>query len=417
MTAAQLGPPPVAASRGGSAPSGSRSATDGATGALVETEDGGFVAVLEGHTAPTSDATADAGQNPDAAGPPTGELPTEDVADADASDGVTVAPAEVAEVIAAAVVVAAPLAAAATAPVPAAPAAPMPAGTAAPAPAPAPAMAPATAPAPVPPPHGLAPAALDGEAAVAPLPTTVPAAALAAATDAPVAGTTPAPGAVAAPAATLTLTLSAAAPEAPAAPVAPVVTDDAPAPAPVPRHDAAAAVPKAAEAPAPPAGLAAPVPAAPHVSPLDGLTRAGGLTTPHELARELGHRVQMAVREGGRELLISLRPPELGHLTIRVTMVDGALQAQILADRPEAARLLQQSLAHLDSSLGDLGYSLDSLDVAFTGRDPRDAHGSARGHDATAGAEPDAAGGTTPPAAVPSTPVAAGTPGGLDLLA
>ena len=87
----------------------------------------------------------------------------------------------------------------------------------------------------------------------------------------------------------------------------------------------------------------------------------------------------MAVREGGRELLINLRPPDLGHLTIRVTMTEGVMQAQIIADRPEAARLLQQSLAHLDASLGDLGYSLDSLDVAYSGQDPRDAQSSSRG--------------------------------------
>ena len=78
----------------------------------------------------------------------------------------------------------------------------------------------------------------------------------------------------------------------------------------------------------------------------------------------------MAVREGGRELLVNLRPPDLGHLTIRVTMTDGVLQAQIIADRPEAARMLQQSLAQLDSALTDLGYSLDGLDVSLrrTGR-------------------------------------------------
>ena len=381
----------------------------------METEDGGFVAVLEGHTAPTSDATADAGQNPDAAGPQTGELPTEVVADADASDAGIVAPAEVAAVIAAAVVVAAPVAVAAPAAAPVPFPEAVPAGTAVVAPVATPAPV-ATAPAPVQPLPGLVPAVLDGDAAVAPMPTTVPASALAALADAPVSGTTPASGAVTTPAATLTLTLSAVTPEAVTGPVAPVVTDDAPAPAPAPRQDAAAAVPKAAEAPAPPPGLAAHVPVAPHVDPLEGLTRAGGLTTPHELARELGHRVQMAVREGGRELLITLRPPELGHLTIRVTMIDGVLQAQIVADRPEAARLLQQSLSHLDSSLGDLGYSLDSLDVAYSGHDPRDAHGSTRGQDAAARDGSGDAGGTTPPA-TPSTLVAAGAPGGLDLLA
>jgi chemotaxis protein MotD len=95
----------------------------------------------------------------------------------------------------------------------------------------------------------------------------------------------------------------------------------------------------------------------------------------------------MAVREGGRELLVNLRPPDLGQLTIRVTMTDGVLHAQIMADRPEAARMLQQSLPQLDSALTDLGYSLDGLEVSYGGQDARDAHSSSPGTEAPARTE------------------------------
>lgn len=415
MTTAQLGPPPVAAGRGGAAPPGTV-AQDGATGALVESADGSFVAVLDGQAAPAApDATGQA-QTPTAAGPLAGELPTEAVADADASPETTVAPADVAAVIAAAVTGAAPAAAAAGAS--ATPAATVTAGATAGSP---PSAAPAQ---PLP---GLVPAVLDGDGAVAPAPAPVPvapaASAAQAASAAPAAasaGTTPA----APPAATVTLTLSAAPSDAAAVPVA-AASAAAPAPeapaaaAPVrpAGQDAAAGVPKAADAPAGIA-LASAAPAVPHADPLEGLVRGGGLTTPFELARELGHRVQMAVREGGRELVLNLRPPELGHLTIRVTMTEGVLHAQIVADRPEAARLLQQSLAQLDASLGDLGWSLDSLDVALGGgEDPRDAFAASRGHDARAGGEVGDA--DSAPAAVvdPSTPAAGATAGRLDLLA
>jgi hypothetical protein len=150
--------------------------------------------------------------------------------------------------------------------------------------------------------------------------------------------------------------------------------------------------------------------------PLAGITRpTGGMTTPHELARELGTRVHMAVREGGRELLVNLRPPDLGHLTIRVTMTDGVLQAQIMADRPEAAKLLQQSLSHRDAALGDLGYSLGNRDVAYGGRD--DAQVPAERSDAPVGGEvldPD----DPSSAGSPDTSTAAGgSPSRLDLLA
>ena len=141
---------------------------------------------------------------------------------------------------------------------------------------------------------------------------------------------------------------------------------------------------------------------------------AGGLTTTHELARELGTRVHMAVREGGRELLVNLRPRDLGQLTIRVTMTDGVLHAQITADRPEAARMLQQSLGQLDTALTDLGYSLDGLDVSYSGQDARDARSSSGGTDAPARAV--AIDDTEAVTATPSTHAAA-SPSRLDLLA
>ncbi len=241
-----------------------------------------------------------------------------------------------------------------------------------------------------------------------------------AATPAPAAG--PAPAATPAPAARLTLTLSRTDPAAEGTtgppPVATVVGDDARRPRRPgrPGRTPPAAAPRAADAPPMPLAIATAGPAIPHADPLAGLTRAGGMTTPHELARELGHRVQMAVREGGRELLINLRPPDLGHLTIRVTMIEGVMQAQIIADRPEAARMLQQSLAHLGSSLGDLGYSLDSLDIAWSGNDPRDASSSSSDPQRRSAGEGSEADGSTA-AATPSTHAVAGDPGRLDLLA
>ncbi|WP_217921596.1 flagellar hook-length control protein FliK [Miltoncostaea oceani] len=392
----------------------------------MESDEGGFTAVLDRRSAPPASDAAPKAQNPDAAGP-SGELPSEDVADADASPVTTVLAADVAAVIAAAVVVAAPAA------VEAIPVAATPSGTAAAAGTVTATATTGTMPAtPAPLPSGVVPAIVDGDGSVAPAP--APAAVAAPVADAagdaaPATGTTPAAATPTgpAPAAQLTLTLSridpALADGATATPVAtPVADGDAPAaPVAAPRpvaQDVATAAPKAAEAtagttPTPLAVNGPPTP--PHANPLDGLTRAGGMTTAHELARELGHRVQMAVREGGRELLINLRPPDLGHLTIRVTMTEGVMQAQIIADRPEAARLLQQSLAHLDSSLGDLGYSLDSLDVAYSGQDPRDAQSSSRG---TGAGRDDSTGSDGDVAAAPSTTAAvAGDPGRLDLLA
>ena len=312
---------------------------------------------------------------------------------------------------------------------------------------------------------GLVPARLDGTGGVAPV-VAAPAAATPPATATPVAGpvptlatatvattvqpdstttadaavVAPAPataqapaGSTTAPAATLTLTIGTASsgttdggleqdaqPQVPAGQVAtPAPAADKALPAPM-RPQVQDAAPAAATSPdAPAAGSIAPAPAQPltHADPLGGIVRSGGgLTTPHELARELGTRVHMAVREGGRELVLNLRPADLGHLTIRVTMHDGIMQAQIIADRPEAARMLQQSMQHLGSALGDLGYSLDNLDVAYQGQDPRDAQASSEGgDDAVAGEVLEADG--TPAVSGTTTSTGPDAPGRLDILA
>lgn len=171
---------------------------------------------------------------------------------------------------------------------------------------------------------------------------------------------------------------------------------------------------------APPAAIVtppAPPPAATTASTATApLARA---TNAAELAHELGARMRMAVREGGRELVVSLRPAELGQLTVRVTVVDGALTAQIAADRPEAARMLQQSLGQLNAVLAELGFQLDSLDIAWNGgENPTGGEPGRRD-----GADEEAAPGFTldgPPPTVPSAAATGGTPApaadGLDLL-
>ncbi|HWH15220.1 MAG TPA: flagellar hook-length control protein FliK, partial [Miltoncostaeaceae bacterium] len=94
------------------------------------------------------------------------------------------------------------------------------------------------------------------------------------------------------------------------------------------------------------------------------------------LAREIGMRVHMAIREGGREIMLDLRPPELGHLIVRVVMHDGVMQAHIVADRPEAARMLEAAMPRLAEALSDQGYTLEGMDVSY--------HGEARERPATA---------------------------------
>jgi flagellar hook-length control protein FliK len=465
MIDAQLGPPVAVASRGGSAPTGGAGG-DNASANRTPADDGGFTAALESRRTPPassdSDArTAEAHTHTDAAGPQTGELQEEAAADVGAS-----------QKEAAAAGLAAAIAAAVTAVVPTVASPTPPAGGALAGQQIAMVVQAAGPPQPI---AGLVPALLDGNGGVMPataapaagaqgapgqavagqvlaaMPaSTVAVAQVAAATEAPVTTTTPATqspavpapaapaaqasAATAANAATATVTLTISTPAvvdaggaADAAAPAQLVSAQATTPVAEALKGQPALRPQVSEAassmavatPEPPAGSVGPAPAAAPIQndPLGGIVRSsGGLTTPHELARELGQRVHMAVREGGRELVVQLRPADLGHLTIRVTMADGVMQATIIADRPEAARMLQQSLGNLDAALGDLGYSLDNLDVAYQGQDPRDAQAPAKRAEEAVTGEVLEADGSPAVSGIQSSSSAGGT-AGLDLLA
>jgi flagellar hook-length control protein FliK len=125
-------------------------------------------------------------------------------------------------------------------------------------------------------------------------------------------------------------------------------------------------------------------PAAPTARAPEGPTQTAlPAHAPRQLAYELVGRLRMAVREEGKEIRLQLRPPELGNLTIRVVMHDGVLQAHIAADRPEAAKLLEQSLGHLEDMLADRGFELGGVDVdaGGPGFDPSGANANAASSD------------------------------------
>jgi flagellar hook-length control protein FliK len=70
-------------------------------------------------------------------------------------------------------------------------------------------------------------------------------------------------------------------------------------------------------------------------------------------------------------LTIQLHPVELGVVTVRIGLKDGALDLQMSADRPDAARLLDADRDALCELLRSAGYSIDGLTVRAVG--PSDA--------------------------------------------
>jgi len=234
--------------------------------------------------------------------------------------------------------------------------------------------APAAVPAPPVPGAPAAPAATVPEGAAAPaLPAAAPAAPAAPAVPtAPVPAAAPpaaAPPAAATPAAE------------PAVPSAPVAAEAAPASA---EAHAPPAAPAPAEAHAPAAAAPASAEAAPEPATAPGSTprgEAGGLpsqpATP--LAAQLGPNraatlpqapaavatlLHVAAERGITHARMALRPAELGGIEIRLQSTPAGVAAQVIADSPEAARLLTQAGDDLRRALEARDVTLVSLEVS-----------------------------------------------------
>ena len=70
-----------------------------------------------------------------------------------------------------------------------------------------------------------------------------------------------------------------------------------------------------------------------------------------ELLARLADTVQAAATRGSRELRVLVRPPELGHIDIRVVETSERLRVAIMASRHEVGELLQQQLPALRFAL------------------------------------------------------------------
>ena len=133
--------------------------------------------------------------------------------------------------------------------------------------------------------------------------------------------------------------------------------------------------------------------------------------------------LHVAVERGISHAKMALRPVELGGIEIRLQATAGGIAAQVMADSPEAARLLAQAGDDLRRALEARDVNLISLEVSTSGdQQQRNARGEwTDGDDAAfAGAGRSGSGdaeGDAEPA--PTTQTVIELPGGLlvDVLA
>jgi flagellar hook-length control protein FliK len=161
--------------------------------------------------------------------------------------------------------------------------------------------------------------------------------------------------------------------ELPAEPAAeaPVPHAATPARAAVAAEPAPSAAPAAVQAPP-----AEPVAQAPVSTPLSG--RVGTDSVPlYRAPAAVSTLLHVAVERGITRARMALRPAELGGIEIRLQATAGGIAAQVVADSPEAARLLAQAGDDLRRALEARDVTLISLEVS-TSSDERQRH-SARG--------------------------------------
>jgi flagellar hook-length control protein FliK len=134
---------------------------------------------------------------------------------------------------------------------------------------------------------------------------------------------------------------------------------------PQPAANTAAQAAKAADAPAPatttqPVAQPAPVaPAAPTPNAAN-LQRAVPL---YRAPESVGQMIQLAADRGITHAKLNLKPVELGGIEVRLKTTPEGVTAQLVADSPAAAKLLNQAADDLRRGLAERDVNLLSLDV------------------------------------------------------
>jgi flagellar hook-length control protein FliK len=109
-----------------------------------------------------------------------------------------------------------------------------------------------------------------------------------------------------------------------------------------------------------------------------GLQRAVPLG---HVARTMGTLLHVAAERGVTHARLNLKPVELGGIEVRLQSTPQGVSAQLVADSPEAARMLTQASDDLRRQLADRNVNLLSLDVSTSSDQRQASAGASAGND------------------------------------
>lgn len=99
----------------------------------------------------------------------------------------------------------------------------------------------------------------------------------------------------------------------------------------------------------------------------EGLLNAHQQVRIDHIAEQLATRLRLSHAAGGSQVQLSLKPRELGDVTVQMQVRDGIVAATVLVDRAETARTMQSSIEDLRRSLEQQGLSIQEFSVDVRG--------------------------------------------------
>lgn len=91
---------------------------------------------------------------------------------------------------------------------------------------------------------------------------------------------------------------------------------------------------------------------------------SGSVVQEHEILQQLIERFQISRRQLNTRINIKLHPAELGEMKIDLTVKEGSIRANVVAQTQVVQEILEKNLAKLKTILEDQGFSIDEITFA-----------------------------------------------------
>lgn len=109
----------------------------------------------------------------------------------------------------------------------------------------------------------------------------------------------------------------------------------------------------------------------PLIAPTAAPPAGADAASPVAVADQVAAHLVRLVSSGSRDMVLRLRPPELGDVTVRVAVAGRDVSAWFASPQPQVQDAISAALGQLHSSLGDAGYNLNGAWVGSDGASPQ----------------------------------------------